>query len=180
MTAAVAERFWASVDKNGPVPAHRPELGPCWVWKGKPNETGYGRVGIEGRVELAHRVAWKLVNGAIPDGLGVLHHCDNRMCQRAERDPAKSHLFLGDRGDNARDMAAKGRAHLQRNPKAFAGDRHWKRRHPERVPRKGTRPCSNCRTPTNPLRRGRCVACSSYFRRHGVERPAHFFTTQEA
>src|ERR1035437_916757 len=35
-----AERFWAKVDRNGPVPAHRPELGPCWVW-----EAGHDRPG---------------------------------------------------------------------------------------------------------------------------------------
>jgi hypothetical protein len=42
---SLPERFWKKVDKNGPVPAHRPELGPCWLWTGALVGRGY-RVGL--------------------------------------------------------------------------------------------------------------------------------------
>ncbi len=100
------ERFWEKVDKNGPVPAHVPELGPCWVWTSSTNGRGYGQIssgGNGGRPLKAHRVAWEMENGPIPDGLDVLHKCDNPICTRA------SHLMLGTHLDNMRDMFTKGR-----------------------------------------------------------------------
>jgi hypothetical protein len=99
-----AERFWAKVYKNGPVPQHIPELGPCWLWTAYISE-GYG----EFESTTAHRTAWELTYGPIPLGFDVLHRCDNRTCVR----PA--HLFLGTDLDNARDREAKGRGrHGQR------------------------------------------------------------------
>jgi hypothetical protein len=138
----------------------------CWLWKGSPAAGGYGRAGIGSRkTALAHRVAYEIVKGDVPDGMCVLHHCDVRLCVN----PA--HLFVGTRGDNARDMAAKGRQYLQRNPQTYAGDRHWKRRHPELIKPRPIVTCSNCSRAARPSRRGRCTNCSQYFRRHGRERP---------
>lgn len=82
----------------------------CIEWIGPRAERGYGRFTFRQKQELAHRAAWRLLRGPIPDGLCVLHRCDNPPCCNPD------HLFLGDRGDNARDMAAKGRQHVQRNP----------------------------------------------------------------
>jgi hypothetical protein len=101
-----SERFWAKVNKGGPVPSHQPELGPCWVWTAKTNHDGYGQIreGGEGTPFLqAHRANWVFANGPIPDGLWVLHRCDNPLCVR----PA--HLFLGTASDNTRDAMRKGR-----------------------------------------------------------------------
>jgi hypothetical protein len=64
---------------------------------------GYGRKNLGGKITLAHRHAWVLVNGLIPRGLFVLHKCDNPACINTE------HLFLGTQDDNMQDMIRKGR-----------------------------------------------------------------------
>jgi len=104
----VAERFWRKVNKDGPVPAHRPELGPCWVWTDHLS-SGYGMIRLEstkkgdkGQNVLCHRLAWFLETGTWPEPC-ALHKCDNRACVRFD------HLFEGDRADNIRDMASKNR-----------------------------------------------------------------------
>jgi hypothetical protein len=96
--------------------------GSCWVWTGYRDSKGYGRVGdATGRTVLVHRASYEVHVGSIPDGLCVLHHCDNPPCMN----PA--HLFLGTRVDNNHDMMRKGR--IQR------GDTHWTTRQPERIAR---------------------------------------------
>ncbi len=103
---AIECRFWEKVDKNGPVPTHCPELGPCWVWTGALHTGGYGILKVPGskKVVRAHVFAWEQENGLLANGLFALHRCDNRPCVRV------SHLFDGTNADNMRDMAAKGRA----------------------------------------------------------------------
>ena len=86
-------RFWRYVAKSD----------GCWEWTRGVNSKGYGRINHQGKNMLTHRYSWDLHNGPIPVGLYVLHHCDNRRCVRPD------HLFLGDAGDNARDMAQKER-----------------------------------------------------------------------
>lgn len=105
------QRFWAKVDKNGPIPAHRPELGPCWVWTGYkqgPKHLGqYGKIWRSTRTDtfmLAHVASWILHNGPKLESLCVLHLCDTPSCVN----PA--HLVLGTKLDNSRDCIAKGRA----------------------------------------------------------------------
>lgn len=97
------ERFWGKVNKDGPAPSHCPELGPCWIWTGIITIWGYGRIKSGGKMHAAHRVAWVLAYGDIPDGLFVCHKCDNPACVRPE------HLFVGTVLDNTRDREAKGR-----------------------------------------------------------------------
>jgi hypothetical protein len=90
----------------------RVQVGPsCWLWLSYCDLNGYGRFGHARR--YAHRVAWELTQGPIPDGLQVCHHCDNPPCVRPD------HLFLGTQGDNVRDCAAKGRLRFQ-------GRRTWR------------------------------------------------------
>jgi hypothetical protein len=73
-----ALRFWTKVDKNGPLPAHRPELGPCYFWTGAKMSGGYGSFGVENRrVVLAHRWVYEHFRGPIPDGLEIDHLCHN-------------------------------------------------------------------------------------------------------
>ena len=101
--APLSARLWAHVDKNGPLPPHRPELGPCWIWTGSSRAKGYGRISDKRHSEVTHRVAFRLTYGPIPDGMWVLHKCDTRLCCRP------SHLFLGTAKDNKADCIAKGR-----------------------------------------------------------------------
>ena len=100
---ASAARFWSRIDKNGPVPAHRPELGPCWLWVGATQTKGYGRVWFRGIVWGTHRLAWFLTHGEVPEDKQVCHHCDNPPCCRP------SHHFLGTNQENVADMLRKGR-----------------------------------------------------------------------
>jgi hypothetical protein len=101
--APVDVRLWRQVDRRGPD--------ECWLWTAKRRIKGYGVINWGGRGSrpiLAHRLAWILTNGPIPDGEGahgtvVMHTCDNRLCCN----PA--HLRLGTQGDNVKDMDAKGR-----------------------------------------------------------------------
>lgn len=74
---------------------------PCDEWQGRRWPDGYGKVGSN---QQAHRLEWTLKRGPIPDGMLVLHHCDNRPCREIH------HLFLGTHADNARDREAKGRS----------------------------------------------------------------------
>jgi len=73
------DRFWSKVDKSGLVPDARPDLGPCWLWTAS-RSGGYGRFSIgDGKVQ-AHRFAYELLVGEIPDGLDLDHLCRVRHC----------------------------------------------------------------------------------------------------
>lgn len=75
----------------------------CWEWQASRNQKGYGTVMYKGGSRLAHRMVYQHVNGEIPQGMMVCHHCDNPPCCN----PA--HLFVGTAEDNAADRDAKGR-----------------------------------------------------------------------
>ena len=91
----VEERFWRKVKRTADG---------CWEWQACRHKAGYGSFGIRGKSRLANRVAYALANDEDPGTRAVLHTCDNRLCVRP------SHLYLGDRAQNARDMVARGRA----------------------------------------------------------------------
>ena len=79
----------------------------CLEWIKSTSTSGYGTIGVSGKTTYTHRLAWEVANGRlVPDGMRVLHHCDNPPCCEP------THLFLGTAADNTADMLAKGR---QRN-----------------------------------------------------------------
>jgi hypothetical protein len=105
--------FLARIDRSG-------GLDDCWPFRGATSADGYGRVRFAGRVQTASRVAYLLLVGPIPDGLNVLHHCDNPPCCN----PGPKHLFTGTQFVNMADAAAKGRIVQQRHPeRAARGER---------------------------------------------------------
>lgn len=89
------ELFWSHIDRS--------ESDKCWPWLKFLDKMGYGQCSINGTCFYSHRVSFTLVNGPIPDGLCVLHKCDNPKCNNP------GHLFLGTRTDNSKDKMAKGR-----------------------------------------------------------------------
>jgi hypothetical protein len=95
----VINRFWSKVENSSGA--------DCWQWLDWVDEAGYGRLSSKrngkSKMTLAHRMAWELRYGPIPEGMDVLHHCDNPGCCN----PA--HLFLGTQADNNHDRASKGR-----------------------------------------------------------------------
>lgn len=88
----VEERFWSKVER-GPA---------CWVWTSTLNNKGYGVFYLAGKHVYAHRMAWFLTHGVMPDDF-VCHRCDNPQCVRPD------HLWLGSNSDNIHDSIAKGR-----------------------------------------------------------------------
>lgn len=103
----VQERFWAKVDMDGPVPVHRPDLGPCWVWTASILPTGYGQFNVgrkpDGRrwIRAAHRVSWDWEYGGIEEGLERDHLCRNRACVRPTHMEAVTHKVNSNRGIHA-------------------------------------------------------------------------------
>jgi len=123
-------RFWSKVEVQA--------KGRCREWLGCKNKGGYGVFRLNGKVYLAHRIAYVLANGSIPDGMLICHKCDNRGCEEAE------HFFVGEYKDNIQDMLKKGRGSWVAggnhwsitNPEKLArGDRHGSKTHPESRPR---------------------------------------------
>lgn len=118
LTQSDLDRFWVKVDTSG----------ECWEWTSTIQSSGYGMFRVRAKYLYAHRIAWVMNNGVIPDGLLVCHRCDNPKCVRVD------HLFLGTVRDNTLDAYKKGRvvvpheAHLRAlrdNPEKFVqGERN--------------------------------------------------------
>jgi hypothetical protein len=112
----MADRFWEKVDKTK----------DCWVWTAARQSFGYGKfITKKGTSPVgAHRLAYELEVGPIPEGKLVLHHCDNPPCVKPD------HLYIGTVQDNVRDRQERGRwkrikPHDQwgeKNPNAILSD----------------------------------------------------------
>lgn len=122
------DRFWSKVDR-------RPD--GCWEWTAYRNRFGYGRFGMDGEVVLAHRVAYEMLVGPIPDGLSLDHLCRNRGCVRPDHlEPvtAAENVLRGTgwAGRNAR------KTHCPRSH-PLAGDNLMRNRHSQRLCRECAR-----------------------------------------
>lgn len=118
----IEDRLWAKVKKTD----------KCWIWLGsKSGKYQHGEIGIGRRKDgkaKTHRVSYEITYGKIPDGLQVLHKCDNGLCVRPD------HLFLGTQKDNMIDCSTKGRSVNQNTRKThckrgheLSGDNLWLR-----------------------------------------------------
>lgn len=93
----IFDRLWEKVDIKSE--------NECWEYKEYRNECGYGVMSYIGKSKiLAHRVAYMSKKGEIPEGLRILHSCDNPPCCNPH------HLSAGTQSDNVKDMHSKGRA----------------------------------------------------------------------
>lgn len=96
------KRFWSKVDKGGPVPACRPDLGQCWIWTAAltlGTRGGYGRFFFEGKSRRSHKLAWEEEMGPVPDGLQLDHLCRVRRCCRPSHLEPVTSLENFKRGD---------------------------------------------------------------------------------
>lgn len=89
------DRFWSKVITKGAE--------ECWPWIGGTTPFGHGVFRWNGKNQIASRLVWQMYVGIIPNGLCILHRCDNPRCCNPE------HLFLGTKKHNTDDMINKGR-----------------------------------------------------------------------
>src|ERR1700723_1857889 len=108
MEQTTVARFWKKVNQCGPIPAHRPDLGPCWEWLGSPGDSGYGHFWHEGKKRLAHRFSYELFVEAIPAGLVIDHLCRNHICVNPDHlEPVTDRVnILRGEGPAARNVLA--------------------------------------------------------------------------
>lgn len=145
-----ATRLWTQVTKQSDG---------CWLWTGRQDGVGYGLLHVDGRRTGAHRLAYRLTRGPIPDGLFVCHHCDVRLCVNPD------HLFIGTAGDNMRDCLRKGR-HRRGETNAYKthcpAGHEYSEQNTHREAHSGWRKCRACHAARERERRKRARESNDY------------------
>lgn len=116
ITPEAVDRFFNKVSFGTP--------NDCWEWVGAQKPSGYGNLRYKNTYYLAHRFAYAIFEGDLPDDKYVCHHCDHPPCVNS------SHLFLGTAKENTRDMMKKGRDGFQKN--CATGKDSGQHTHPEK------------------------------------------------
>lgn len=110
----------------------------CWEWQGWVHPRGYAWMGYRGRSWKAHRLAYTLWKGPIPEGMVICHTCDIRHCVNPD------HLFMGTYDTNNKDMAAKGRCKYSAEVWPCCKSGHEFTPQNTRICKRGFRHCKQC------------------------------------
>lgn len=143
------ERFYSYVDKSGPTPEHRHELGPCWEWQSCKDAGGYGRFCDKRVCKPAHVWIWELTNGPKMEGYDIDHLCRNRGCVNPEHLEHVTHRENVLRGMMPSAVVA--RTGICRNGHRMEGDNLM-------IEKNGRRRCLQCRRESN--KRCKQLACT--------------------
>jgi hypothetical protein len=125
------KRFWDKVKIAGPD--------ECWEWQAHIGGNSYGKLTFNRTTYSAHRFCFMLEHHEIPDGMFVMHTCDNRICVNPK------HLKLGTHKDNMRDMATKGRSRNQNKYKTHCPRGHMFSPENTSITKRGSRVCKECK-----------------------------------
>lgn len=112
LTQIEIAKFWMTVKidySSKIIRTSKKQFGHCWIWQGSFFQSGYGRFFSHQIAYRAHRVAFIIAYGTIPEDKIICHKCDNPRCVNPE------HLWAGSSKENTRDMIEKGRTNRQRS-----------------------------------------------------------------
>jgi hypothetical protein len=144
---APTDFFWAKVDRLGPVPESRPDLGSCWIWTAG-TRNGYGKVGLRNNTGPwgtydAHRVSYEASRGSIPPGMQIDHLCRVPACVNP------GHLEAVPQGTNiARGKKRDLYTHCPEGHEMTEDNTY-------RIPSTGGRMCQKCRRARRPAEKQR-------------------------
>ncbi len=111
----------------------------CWIWLKSTNAKGYAHLRHEGIMWRANRLAWVAYRGQIPEGLFVLHHCDNPACVNPD------HLYVGTHAKNMEDKAKRNRSRNGRSERTECPRGHLYTEENTYYNKNGWRSCLACR-----------------------------------
>ena len=111
--------------------------GPCWLWTGYTMPSGYGRMTRKQIGYLAHRYAWELLVGPIPNGMELDHLCKVRNCVNPDHPEPVSHAENNRRSGNLAGLRSR-QTHCK-NGHEFAEENIYRNARGNRVCRACTR-----------------------------------------
>lgn len=118
------------IDRSGPIPTSRPDLGPCWLWIGAIGAGGYALATIAQSPVRVHRLTYEDEHGPVPDGLELDHLCEVKSCVRPSHLEPVTHVENTRRHYLGKATCASGHA--------------WTPENTYRRPSTGRRECRSC------------------------------------